>query len=130
MAFKADTPEEAAQLAGLDTGVLKATVDTFKSNVEADDDADFGRARLNGKVENVLYFIAKLQLTALLTFGVLVSAAQSQVLDANGAAIPGLYAVCEVTSGYEGIVHQTGNCLTICTNTGRIAGFETANLAK
>jgi fumarate reductase flavoprotein subunit len=52
------------------------------------------------------------------------------VLDVNGVAIPGLYAAGDVTSGYEGIVHQTGYCLTICINTGRIAGVEAAKLAK
>ncbi len=130
MAFKADTLEEAAQLAGLDTAVLKGTVDTFNGYVDAGADADFGRAKFNGKVENGPYYIAKLQLAAHLTFGGLVIDAQSQVLDVNGAAIPGLYAAGDVTSGYEGVVHQTGNCLTICINTGRIAGFEAANLAK
>jgi len=130
MAFKADTLEEATQLAGLDTAVLKGTVDTFNGYVDAGADADFGRAKFNGKVENGPYYIAKLQLAAHLTFGGLVIDAQSQVLDVNGAAIPGLYAAGDVTSGYEGVVHQTGNCLTICINTGRIAGFEAANLAK
>ena len=56
--------------------------------------------------------------------------AQSQVLDNNNAPIAGLYAAGDVTSGYEGIVHQTGNCLSIIINTGRIAGAEAAKLAK
>lgn len=130
MAFKADTLEEAAKLAGLDAAVLAATVETYNGYVDAGEDKDFGRKTFNGKVENGPYYIAKLQLAAHLTFGGLVIDAQSQVLDNNNAPIAGLYAAGDVTSGYEGIVHQTGNCLSIIINTGRIAGAEAAKLVK
>lgn len=130
MAFKADTLEEAAKLAGMDAAALAATVETYNGYVDAGEDKDFGRKNFNGKVENGPYYIAKLQLAAHLTFGGLVIDAQSQVLDSNNAPIAGLYAAGDVTSGYEGIVHQTGNCLSIIINTGRIAGAEAAKLAK
>lgn len=130
MAFEADTLEEAAKLAGLDAAVLAATVETYNGYVDAGEDKDFGRKTFNGKVENGPYYVAKLQLAAHLTFGGLVIDAQSQVLDNNNAPIAGLYAAGDVTSGYEGIVHQTGNCLSIIINTGRIAGAEAAKLAK
>jgi len=130
MAFKADTLEEVAKLAGMDAAALAATVETYNSYVDAGEDKDFGRKTFNGKVENGPYYIAKLQLAAHLTFGGLVIDAQSQVLDGSNAPIAGLYAAGDVTSGYEGIVHQTGNCLSIIINTGRIAGAEAAKLAK
>lgn len=130
MAFKADTLEEAAKLAGLDAAVLAATVETYNGYVDAGEDKDFGRKTFNGKVENGPYYVAKLQLAAHLTFGGLVIDAQSRVLDSSNAPIAGLYAAGDVTSGYEGIVHQTGNCLSIIINTGRIAGAEAAKLAK
>lgn len=130
MAFKADTLEEAAKLAGMDAAALAATVETYNGYVDAGEDKDFGRKAFNGKVENGPYYIAKLQLAAHLTFGGLVIDAQSQVLDNNNAPIAGLYAAGDVTSGYEGIVHQTGNCLSIIINTGRIAGAEAAKLVK
>ncbi len=130
MAFKADTLEEAAKLADMDAATLAATVETYNGYVDAGEDKDFGRKAFNGKVENGPYYIAKLQLAAHLTFGGLVIDAQSQVLDSNNAPIAGLYAAGDVTSGYEGIVHQTGNCLSIIINTGRIAGAEAAKLAK
>jgi len=130
MAFKADTLEEAAKLAGIDAAALAATVETYNGYVDAGEDKDFGRKAFNGKVENGPYYIAKLQLAAHLTFGGLVIDAQSQVLDNNNEPIAGLYAAGDVTSGYEGIVHQTGNCLSIIINTGRIAGAEAAKLAK
>lgn len=130
MAFKAESLEEAAKLAGMDAAVLAATVETYNGYVDAGEDKDFGRKAFNGKVENGPYYIAKLQLAAHLTFGGLVIDAQSQVLDSNSTPIAGLYAAGDVTSGYEGIVHQTGNCLSIIINTGRIAGAEAAKLAK
>lgn len=130
MAFKADTLEEAAKLSDMDAAALAATVETYNGYVDAGEDKDFGRKSFNGKVENGSYYIAKLQLAAHLTFGGLVIDTQSQVLDSNNAPIAGLYAAGDVTSGYEGIVHQTGNCLSIIINTGRIAGAEAARLAK
>lgn len=130
MAFRADTLEEAATLAGLDAATLKATVEAYNSYVDHGADPDFGRTAFNGKVENGPCYIAKLQLAAHLTFGGLIIDGESQVLDVNGAVIPGLYAAGDVTSGYEGIVHQTGNCMTIVINTGRIAGENAAQLAK
>ena len=130
MAFKADTLEEAAKLAGMDAAALATTVETYNGYVDAGEDKDFARNAFNGKVENGPYYVAKLQLAAHLTFGGLVIDAQSQVLDNNNAPIVGLYAAGDVTSGYEGIVHQTGNCLSIIINTGRIAGAEAAKLAK
>lgn len=130
MAYKADTLEEAAQLAGLDPAALAATVETFNGYVDAQADPDFGRKAFNGKVETGPYYIAKLQLAAHLTFGGLVIDGQARVLDEDGAPIAGLYAAGDVTSGYEGVVHQTGNCLTIIINTGRAAGRVAAALAK
>lgn len=130
MAWKADTLEELAQLAGLDGATLTDTVNTFNSYVSAGADPDFGRKTFNGSVENGPYYAAKLQLACHLTFGGLVIDQQARVLDVNGAPIEGLYAAGDVTSGYEGIVHQTGDCLTIVINTGRIAGENAAEATQ
>lgn len=130
MAYSADTLEELAKLSGLDAAALVNTVNTFNGYVDAGDDRDFGRKTFNGKVEAGPFYAAKLQLACHLTFGGLVINDDAQVLDAEGNAITGLYAAGDVTSGYEGIVHQTGNCLTIIINTGRTAGAHAAELAK
>ena len=129
MAFTADTLEETARLAGLDADTLTASVNTFNGYVDAGEDAEFGRKTFNGKVENGPYCAVKLQLACHLTFGGLVIDGDAQVLDEAGNAIPGLYAAGDVTSGYEGVVHQTGNCLTIIINTGRKAGAQAAAMA-
>ncbi len=126
MAYTADTLEEAAALAGLDAAALAATVNTFNGYVDAGNDPDFGRKTFNGKVEAGPYYIAKLQLACHLTFGGLVINKDTQVLDTQNEPISGLYAAGDVLSGYEGIVHQSGNCLSIIINTGRTAGTNAA----
>lgn len=126
IAYQADSFEEAAKLAGLDEGVLSETVNTFNGYVDAGQDPDFGRTKFNGKVEEGPYYIVKLQMAAHLTFGGLVIDSDSHVLDTNGEIIKGLYAGGDVISGYEGVVHQTGNCLSVVINTGRIAGTNAA----
>ena len=127
MAWKADTLEELAALAGLDADTLKATAEKFNGFADAGEDADFGRKTFNGKLEAGPFYAAKLQLACHLTFGGLVIDGDARVLNTEGSPISGLYAAGDVTSGYEGVVHQTGNCLTIIINTGRTAG---ANAAK
>ena len=126
MAYKADTLEELAALAGLDAATLTATVEGFNRFVDAGEDTDYGRKTFNGKVEAGPYYAAKLQLACHLTFGGLVIDDEARVLNTEGNPIPHLYAAGDVTSGYEGIVHQTGNCLSIIINTGRTAGTNAA----
>ena len=130
MAFTADSVEELARLLGVDAATLAGTVETFNGYVDAEADPDFGRKTFNGKVEDGPFFAAKLQLACHLTFGGLVINEKAQVLDTEGSPIAGLYAAGDVTSGYEGVVHQTGNCLTIIINTGRTAGEQAAESKK
>ena len=126
MAWTADTLEDVAALAGLDAATLTDTVSTFNSYVDAGNDQAFGRKTFNGKVETGPFCVVKLQLACHLTFGGLVIDNNAQVLDTQGNPIPGLYAAGDVTSGYEGVVHQTGNCLSIIIQTGRTAGQNAA----
>ena len=51
----------------------------------------------------------------------------SHVLDTNGNVIEGLYAGGDVIFGFEGVVHQSGNCLSVVVHTGRVAGTNAAN---
>ena len=126
LAYRADTLEEVAKLAGLDATVLANTVNTFNGYVTSGSDPDFGRTKFNGTVEEGPYYIAKLQMAAHLTFGGLVIDTDSHVLDTKGNVIEGLYAGGDVVCGYEGVVHQTGNCLSVVVHTGRVAGTNAA----
>ena len=119
--FVADTLEEAATMAGLDLQVLRATVDQYNSDVKAGEDPDFGRKEFNGKVETGPFVISKLEMHYHLTFGGL-------VIDTNAHVQPisGLYAAGDVTSGYEGAAHQSGDCLSVVVYYGKTAGVNAA----
>ncbi len=125
--FIADTLEEAATAAGLDAETLKATVETFNGYVEAGEDKDFGRKNFAGKVEEGQFIIAKMQMYYHLTYGGLVTDTEARVLDTEGNWINGLYAAGDVTCGFEGAAHQSGDCLSIVVYYGKVAGENAAN---
>ena len=127
LAVQADTLAEAAEKAGIDAATLQATVEAFNGYVTAEKDPEFGRAKFNGTVEEGPIYIAKLQMASHLTFGGLVIDTDSHVLDTNGNVIEGLYAGGDVICGFEGVVHQSGNCLSVVVHTGRVAGTNAAN---
>lgn len=124
--FIADTLEEAAALAGLDAAALSDTVATFNTYVDNGVDPDFGRTEFNGKVENGPFIVAVGEAIYHLTFGGLVINTNAEVMDANGNVIPGLYAAGDVISGFEGAVHQSGDCLTMVLYYGKVAGEQAA----
>lgn len=118
----ADTLEEAAQAAGLDADALVAAVGQFNSCVDAGEDPDFGRTEFNGKVEEPPFVVAKMEMHFHLTFGGLVVDEYAQVIGNDGRPIAGLFAAGDVTSGYEGLVHQSGDCLSVVVHRGILAG--------
>ncbi len=120
--YEADTLEDAAKAAGVDAETLAKTVEAFNGYVDAESDPDFNRKKFNGKVENGPFVITKMQMAYHLTFGGLVTDIDAHVLDTDGNVIPGLYAAGDVTTGYEGDTHQSGNCLSAVLTMGRIAG--------
>ena len=124
--FIADTLEEAAALAGLDAATLSDTVATFNTYVDNGTDPDFGRTEFNGKVENGPFIVAVGEAIYHLTFGGLVINTNAEVIDENGNVIPGLYAAGDVISGFEGAVHQSGDCLTMVLYYGKVAGEQAA----
>ncbi len=124
--FVADTLEEAATLAGLDAATVTQTVETFNGYVDDGVDPDFGRTSFNGKVEQGPYIIAAGEAIYHLTFGGLVINTNAEVLDDNNIAIPGLYAAGDVISGFEGVAHQSGDCLTMVVYYGKVAGEQAA----
>jgi len=119
--FMANTLEEAAALANLDAVTLAETVGNFNAMVEAEVDNDFGRSTFNGQMTEAPFILVKTQALNHLTFGGLVTDNETRVLDTQGNAIPGLYAVGDVIGGYEGAAHQTGACLTIIMHFGMVA---------
>lgn len=124
--YEADTLEEAAEAAGVNAEVLKAETEKFNGYVDAGADADFNRSEFNGKVEEGPFVITKMRMDYHLTFGGLVTDAEAHVLDDDNNPIAGLYAAGDVTWGYEGDTHQSGNCLSAVLAMGREAGENAA----
>ncbi len=128
--FVGDTLEEAAEAAGLDAETVQKTVDQFNEYVDAEEDPEFGRTEFNGKVEEGPFAVVKMENHYHLTFGGLVINTDAQVLDEDGQVIANLYAAGDVTSGFEGAAHQSGDCLTTVLYYGKVAGEQAAGSAS
>ena len=118
----ADTLAEAAEQAGLDADALERTVDAFNSYVDASTDPDFGRTEFAGPVQQAPFVVAKMETHYHLTLGGLVVDEAARVIGLDGQPICGLYAAGDVTSGYEGLTHQSGMCLSVVVSGGITAG--------
>ena len=126
MAYQTDSIEELAEVAELDAETLASTIETFNSSVDTENDAEFGRTSINGKVEERPYYAVKLQMAYHLTFGGLIVDEYMHVLDSDNNVISGLYAGGDILGGFEGDTHQSGPCMSIVIYSGREAGINAA----
>lgn len=126
-AFVGDTLEEAAQKAGIDAEALVKTVEAFNTYVEQENDPDFGRYGFMGKVEEAPFMIVAMSPALHHTMGGVEINTQAQVVDVNGAVIPGLYAAGEVCGGIHAGNRLGGNAITDIIVFGRIAGRNAAS---
>lgn len=94
----ADTIEELAEKCGIDPAGLAATVETYKGYVAEGADPEFGRAMLNMTFDEPPFHACKMTCKAQGTFGGIVCNTSCEVLDADGNAIPGLFAAGENAS--------------------------------
>lgn len=118
----ADTLAEAAEQAGLSADALEQTVDAFNSYVDGGADPDFGRTEFAGTVKEPPFVVAKMEVHYHLTLGGLVVDEAARVIGLDGQPVAGLYAAGDVTSGYEGLTHQSGMCLSVVVSGGITAG--------
>ena len=127
-AFKGDTLEELAAQIGVDPANLVAAVDTFNKSVDGAADP-FGRTLFADKIDTAPFYAGARVPTVHHTMGGVEINENTQVIDANGSVIKGLYAAGEVTGGIHGTNRLGGNALVDIAVFGRIAG-ESAALAK
>ena len=98
--FKADTIEELAEQIGIDPAALKETVDRYNGYSETGVDEEFGKdAALIEKIGEGPYYAVKMASYSYNTVAGLDINADFQVLDTNGEAIEGLYAVGSDSAG-------------------------------
>ena len=91
----ADSIEELAGKIGVDAAALSETVETYKGYVANGKDEEFGRAMLNMTFDEGPFYACKMTCRVQGTFGGISTDVNAQVLTADGAVIPGLYAAGE-----------------------------------
>ena len=131
VAYKADTIEELAEMAGLDN--LQASVDGFNAAVAGGADEEFGRdVATMQEIGAGPFYALQSQIGTLGTFGGLKVNIDSEVLDTAGNAIPGLYAAGEVANGdfFTDIYPASGSSISMCVIFGREAGINAAAYVK
>lgn len=125
--YVADTLEELAGKICVDPAVLTATVEKYNAGMLNGED-EFGKsASADSVIEQGPFYASLRTPTVHYTMGGIEINENAEVLDADGNAIPGLYAAGEVTSGIHGNNRLGGNAYPDIMTFGRIAG---ANAAK
>lgn len=122
----ADTIEELAAKIGVNAEGLATTIANYRSYVANGVDEEFNRAMLNLTFDEAPYHACKLTCHVQGTFGGIVTNTATEVTDAAGNAIPGLYAAGECA--YVGT--NGANPMTVNVVFGTIAGENAAEYVK
>ncbi len=131
----ADSIEELAQKLNIPAENLAATIADYNSHVESGEPDEFGReftedaiknnpsycAAIN-KIEGDKFYAIPLKALAVMTLGGVKINTDCQVLDADGVAIPGLYAAGECVGGIWGKYVSGGTGVMGPITFGRLAG--------
>lgn len=123
---EANTLEELAKKTGMDPAKLKASVDEYNKVATGKVEKDKYGFVANNKEDKPMtegpWYAVKKVPTVHHTMGGLRINTQTQVLDASGKPIPGLYAAGEVTGGIHGANRLGGNAIADIFTFGRQAG--------
>ncbi len=125
-----ETYEELANAMGVDAANFPATMEAWNANVAAKTDAEFGRTSFANPLDTAPFYGIKVTAGIHHTMGGLKINDKTEVLTAEGAAIPGLYAAGEVTGGVHGANRLGGNAVSDIVVFGRIAGTQAAEYVK
>lgn len=135
-AYKADTLEELAKQMGVPADALVESINEFNKYApggEKDGSTDeFGRSLfkdakgIHNGINNGPFYAAKRVPTVHHTMGGLQINVNTEVLNAKGEVIPGLYAAGEVVGGIHGTNRLGGNALTDTVVFGHTAGEKAA----
>jgi urocanate reductase len=125
-AFKADTIEELAAKIGVPPANLAKAVTDFNAAVDKKGGDAFNRTLFADKIDTPPFYAGARVPTVHHTMGGVKVNVEDQVIDVNGAIIPGLYAAGEVTGGLHGSNRLGGNALADTVVNGRIAGANAA----
>ena len=138
---EADSLEELAGKLGIDAANLATTVEDYNAHVESQETDEFGRqfteeslktnaaysAAIN-KIDGDKYYAVPLKALCVMTLGGVQTNTDTQVLDAQGNVIPGLYAAGECVGGIWGKFVSGGTGVMGPIAFGRIAGRNVMNM--
>lgn len=124
--YRADTLEELAVQMGIPADVLVAEIKEYNTFIDNQKDPEFGKTNFGPKIEVAPFYATPRSPSLHHTMGGLQINEEAQVLDKNGAVIPGFYAAGEVTGGIHAGNRLGGNALTDILVFGRIAGKNAA----
>lgn len=115
----------------VDPATLHATIDTFNSYVTAKKDPDFGKPILKDAKPIAVppFHVARVWPKVHYIMGGIEINDSAQVIDLDGAVIPGLYAAGEITGGVHGACRLGGSSIIDCLVFGRIAGIAVSAAA-
>ncbi len=108
------------------SAALEQAVAEYNEAVAAGEDTTFGRPQLPRPLQRGPYYAVEIGPAVHHTMGGIGINTSAQVLGANQAIIPGLYAAGEVTGGVHGANRLGGNALADIIVFGRIAGVNAA----
>lgn len=120
----ANSIAELAAKTGLPKDNLEATIGSYNAMVETKSDPDFGRSYLEDAISTAPFYALKVHASVLVTFGGIKVNKNLQVLDANGQAMPGIYAAGEILGlgATSGSSFCSGMAITPALSFGRILG--------
>ena len=131
--FKADSVTAVADAAGIDSGALTETIDTYNAYCAQGNDEEFGKdpALLQALEEGPFYLSQNSGIYFLTTIGGIDTTEQCEVRAADGGVVEGLYAVgVDGVELYRGLytIDIPGSCNANNIYTGRVAAQEACAL--
>lgn len=130
LTVQGDTYEALAGAMEVDPVTFAATMASWNTSVEAKQDDAFGRTSFANALDAAPYYAIRVAPGVHHTMGGLRINESTEVLSADGAPIPGLYAAGEVTGGIHGANRLGGNAVADIIVFGRIAGATAAEYVK
>ncbi|MCM3340696.1 flavocytochrome c [Paenibacillus sp. MER TA 81-3] len=126
-----DTIKALAEEIGVPADQLQKTLDSWNSAVKNKKDAEFGRKTgMDYDLTAAPYYAIKIGPGIHYTMGGVRINTNTEVLDKDGKAIPGLFSAGEVTGGLHGENRIGGNSVAEIIIFGRQAGIKSSEYAK
>lgn len=128
--FEVQSIEQLADPFNLDKEVLTKTIDRYNDLCKQKKDLDFGKeAEVMLAIDTPPYYIARMDVSCIVTIGAITTNIRREVLDNDRNAIPGLYAIgVDGVMNYRSVytINMPGTCSGNCINAGREAAINAA----